>query len=337
MESVWQSTLKSRRWPDRACVQFKFCLANSTLSLYNGYISKYVNFCDSRGARIDDEPLLVEFLCNVSDGSDRPKSALICAKSALGHLFNAQGMCDMLSNPWIKNLTTALVKSGTKEARRRSSVIPTGPIRELLSSWPDNESLDTKRLRQKCITAMALSLMLRPSDLSPKGLSYCSSTGLVSAMIFERQHVTFREDGSAAVTFLGIKNDTLRDGFTVTLTPSSDPVMCPVSALSAYMSRTAPVAPHPCDPVFVALRRPFKALSAQAVASVLNATLAMCNMHEYSAKDFRPTGATLQVRGGVDPKTVMKVGRWKTESVFFDHYVHSEPPAEFSDNVLLSV
>ena len=53
----------------------------------------------------------------------------------------------------------------------------------------------------------------------------------------------------------------------------------------------------------------------------------------FTAKSFRPTGAMLAVEMGVDPDVVMKLGRWKTRSVFMDHYVHAKPPKEFTDNL----
>ena len=48
----------------------------------------------------------------------------------------------------------------------------------------------------------------------------------------------------------------------------------------------------------------------------------------YSAKTFRPTGATAAIDSGKNPDIVMKTGRWKTASVFRDHHVHSHPPAD---------
>ena len=54
----------------------------------------------------------------------------------------------------------------------------------------------------------------------------------------------------------------------------------------------------------------------------------------YSAKAFRPTGATAAIDSGKNPDIVMKTGRWKTASVFPDHYVHSHPPADYTHDVL---
>ena len=194
----------------------------------------------------------------------------------------------------------------------------------MFQSWEENGALELKLLRMKCIALLALSLMLRPSDIAPK-----------SSMTFQRKQIRFQDDGSVQISFHGIKNDTSRDGFCVKLPPSTVPTLCPVAALKAYMGRTAAMA-EASGAVFISLSSPFKAISSQSVANILNETLTRAGLYPtYTAKDFRPTGATIQVREGVDPKTVMKMGRWKTDTVFFEHYVHSEPPQEFADNVLL--
>ena len=54
----------------------------------------------------------------------------------------------------------------------------------------------------------------------------------------------------------------------------------------------------------------------------------------YSAKSFRPTGATAAIDSGENPDIVMKTGRWKTASVFRDRYVHSQPPIDHTHSVL---
>jgi len=63
--------------------------------------------------------------------------------------------------------------------------------------------------------------------------------------------------------------------------------------------------------------------------------LAGLGNHGYSAKDFRPTGATATIDSGTNPDIVVQTGRWKTASVFWDHLMHSKPPAEFTHDVLV--
>ena len=54
----------------------------------------------------------------------------------------------------------------------------------------------------------------------------------------------------------------------------------------------------------------------------------------FSAKSFRPTGATSAIEQGINPEVVRKVGRWKNSEVFFEQYVHARTSESFCDNVL---
>ena len=83
------------------------------------------------------------------------------------------------------------------------------------------------------------------------------------------------------------------------------------------------------------MKHPYNALSSQSVRNILNESIELVGLprNTYSAKCFRPTGATAAVAAGVDPETVMKIGRWKTTSVFFEHYVHSRTPKDLTDNI----
>ena len=51
-------------------------------------------------------------------------------------------------------------------------------------------------------------------------------------------------------------------------------------------------------------------------------------------KSFRPTGATIAIETGCDLEITMRQGRWKTRSVFFDHYVHFKTPVSMSSDIL---
>ena len=90
-------------------------------------------------------------------------------------------------------------------------------------------------------------------------------------------------------------------------------------------------------PVFLELKRPYAALSASSVAHVLEEAIAAAEafglLPGHHPKDFRPTGATTAVNIGVDADKVQQLGRWKTRSVFLEHYVHSSVPRTFSDDM----
>ena len=133
----------------------------------------------------------------------------------------------------------------------------------------------------------------------------------------------------------GNKNDTKRDGFIIEITKSNNKNTCPVQALKCYLNRTRHVRVVN-GPVFISLNAPYQALSSQSIANVLNDAIDAVGLSRklYSAKSFRPTGATTAVAAGIDSSIVQQIGRWKTTSVFLEHYVHSRPPKDFSDKVL---
>ena len=110
----------------------------------------------------------------------------------------------------------------------------------------------------------------------------------------------------------------------------------PVSALRPYITRTDTQRRYPEVPGFIALQPPFRALKAGTVANIMEDAIRLAGLgnHGYSAKDFRPIGATTAFESGTNPDIVMKTGQWKAAFVFRDHYVHSKPPAEFIHDVL---
>ena len=140
-------------------------------------------------------------------------------------------------NPSITKWCTALIKSGTKEPIKHSSVLPVEAFHHLFNSWNDNDSLSIGDLRLKAITLLALGLMLRPSDIAPKGKMFDNITGETKNFVFSTAMISFAP-GGLTITFLGIKNDSMRTGFEVFLPFSAVAKMDPVETLRTYIKRT---------------------------------------------------------------------------------------------------
>ena len=181
----------------------------------------------------------------------------------------------------------------------------------------------------------ALTAMLRPSDAAPKNKVYDFDSGRMENYVFSTDQVTFNTDGSATIVLFGIKNDSQRNGFPVHIVPAGHPKLDPVQALKDYICVTMPLRPH-TNPVFLSLRRPIQPLGASGVAGVLEKSIELSGLggQGYSAKSFRPTGATVAIDNGVNPDTVRKIGRWKNKEVFEEHYVHSQTPWQFTSDLL---
>ena len=144
----------------------------------------------------------------------------------------------------------------------------------------------------------------------------------------------FQADGTLQVTFLGVKNDAQRTGFQVSLPPNPNQAADPVNALRVYLDRTDSLRCTVSKPVFLSLVRPHAALSAGSVSTVLQEAIHFAEefglSRGHTPKDFRPTGATRAVQLGFDTDDVQRLGRWKTRSVFLDHYVHNTVDASFT-------
>jgi len=87
--------------------------------------------------------------------------------------------------------------------------MPVKPFRDLFHAWPSNEVLSIQQLRMKAITLLALTFMLRPSDIAPKAEIFNSEDYTTSPIVFSLRDVTFHDEGSMSIMYHGTKNDTV--------------------------------------------------------------------------------------------------------------------------------
>ena len=324
LENIWATSLITEGWSKRATFQYSFCLASSTRRSYNSVLAKCENFCHARGASFppQDSATLADFICVLSDCSNRPKSIISTATAALSCVYSHLGRLDLTKHHMISRLCSALIKSGTSIPLKHSTVLPIEPFNNMFEAWKENANLTLSDLRLKAITLLAFSLMLRPSDIAPKALFFDNLTGETKKFIFSTDMIEFTLDG-LKVCFLGIKNDAQRAGFQVFLPSNPNSKLDPVGTIKEYINRTEPYRSD--RGVFLSLNKPYKAISAASVSKILEKSISLVGLagQGFSAKSFRPTGATRAIDGGIDPEIVRKMGRWKCTEVFREHYVHS--------------
>ena len=337
LEGEWRKLLEKQEWPRCAIKTIHFCWAKSTLSNYNRLLQKFKDFCDENGYKFppDNSSSIADFLCYLASGSERPKSLINNAIAAINAMTRV-GMMPRLCDDNISSLVCALIKTQTLNTMKKSTVLPVQPINDLLISWGENTGMSLKKLRMKCIALLALAFMLRPSDIAPKSVKYNLDTNTTERFLFTTDAVHFPENGGVSLKFLGTKNDTNRDGFSVSIPPASNAVLDPASALQCYILRSSHLRPTHSNPVFISLKSPYKALSAASIAKDLNTVIKDSGLDTtvYSAKSFRPTGATRAIEQGIDPDKVRRLGRWKTQTVFFEHYVHDKVPLSTTDSII---
>ena len=334
---MWAAQLRQAGWPERAQTQLPLALAKSTRLCYNRMINKLNVFCVKSGTAFPPESsaVVAEFLCDVADSSTRPKAQLSTATAAMSCIYEVMNMPNVTHDPQVKRLLNALVKSQSAQPRVHTKVMPIEPFRTLFHSWSSDHEISIANLRLKAITLLALSFMLRPSDVAPKGELYDAQSGLFAKMEFRCDQLAFEEDNSLTIWFHGIKNDAKRDGFQVNVPSSSDTVMNPVATLATYIQRTEYSRPA-SRPVFVSLRRPYGAISSGTVGKILEESISLAGLagQGFSAKSFRPTGASTAIQAGCNPDNVRSVGRWKCREVFEDHYVYPKVSPEFTNSIL---
>ena len=241
------------------------------------------------------------------------------ASAAVSCLYEAYGCTSPLNNPTIQRLSTALVKSGTRLPARRSQPMPVQPFHDLSSARPSNEFLDLKRLRMKTLTLLALVFMARPSDFALKARVFNPATQDAHSKVQRGSGRVSQGWILYYIVFQGTKNDTGRGGFEMRIPRAADAKVDPVACLQAYMNRTAEQRRRDTRrAVFLTLRSPFKAITASTIAQVMQTAIQAAGLGDgsFSAKSFRPTGASAGVPSNCPPETAMQIGRWKTSGVF---------------------
>lgn len=312
LENLWAEKLKIHKWTARCISKFSGFLAPSTLEQYNKYIALFKQFCSDQRIvfppSVDDgQACVADFLNGFSERSERPESLLKTVTAALKHFFKAIGQ--ELDWTIIDDFVKALIKCDTTRPAGRTRVMPIQNFMYLFDRWGPNEVMPLNKLRQKAVTAIALSAMCRPSDLAPRAG-------------FLRRQLQFKDNGSLVIQFFAVKNDADRHGFEIQVDPSSEPLRDPVSCLRCYINRTATNVSQ-SGPVFITNSPPYREVSVSTISGMLRDSIREAGLStEFTPRSFRPTGATAAVLGGVAPHTARSLGRWKTESVFFERYVY---------------
>ena len=302
-------------WSKPAVMYHSQSLAPSSLKEYNKHISQFLESCESQGLSVSKcniQSLICDFLISKAQHSTRPESTLRSIVAALKHYSVAILSYDPIDDH-MNRLIKGLIKAETERPRLRTNVMPIKPFMDLFSKWKCNEFLTIKDLRQKAITLLTLMALCRPSDLVPTS-------------ILKRSQLIFRENGHLTITFFGIKNDAMREGFEVQISPAEDIMIDPVSCLKQYIKQTNSYVSGTTGPLFIGIIPPYQQLSPTMISQILNQSIidAGLNRELFSAKCFRPTGASVLFNEGFSSDEIRRLGRWKSTDVMFDHYVSNK-------------
>lgn len=194
------------------------------------------------------------------------------------------------------------------------------------SQWNDNHLLSLSCLQQKAITLLALTALCRPSDIA-------------SQVIFRRSQIIQNTDSSLKLRFLDVKNDRQRECFEKCLHRGDNKKVDPVDYLLTYMyvNRTVCLTDSNNGPVFFTLTHPFLQVDSSTISHVLNESIWLVGLSpQFTARCFRPTGATTAMQSGADAREVRQLGLWKSEEVFYQHYIYPTSKINITSSVLNS-
>lgn len=295
-------------------------LKAGTVRNYNNYLARFVNACAALGLpswRAATTGHVLVFLCDIARGLNRPSSTLESAISALKLAFESLSPSP-LDSPLISRVKKGLVDLHTTRPRAPTQPLPVAPIRDWLLSLPPTNDLDYDRLRMKCAVLAALVLIARPSDLC------CIDPRLLE----------FEDDLSAVtVSLLAFKNDYHRDGAVLRVEASSVPELCFVRACKRLHSLNFARFPN-ASGLFIDPASGAKLLSAQ-VGQILKRACTLAGLGAvFTARNFRPGGATRGIEGGLPLDLVMHIGRWRSADTVYAHYLRSARPVNVSDTLL---
>ncbi|KZS22093.1 Uncharacterized protein APZ42_010981 [Daphnia magna] len=185
----------------------------------------------------------------------------------------------------------------------------------------ENESLRLNRLSAKLTTLIALTSLLRVSEIAA----------------IERSSVRF--DDGAATLFLSKPRKSQHQGplSSIKIPRCPDKIVCPVDCLGFYIYVTDPIRPAGnVDRLLISNIAPYRPVSASTVARWIKSYMerAGVDTQTFSAHSTRGAAASKAVASGVPIESVLTAAQWSRESTFARFYHRPIAPSEiaFQDN-----
>ena len=330
MEGLWRQQA-APSIPDNVLQLMCASVAPETLARYQQIIVSLTNYCG--GIHCLDAASVSGFLEFTTRSTERPEATLRLVRAAISFLADLQGR-PAPDAAVVRCVHTALVATRTTKPRQATPVADVSMLVTYLKDLGSTEELPINELRQKAITLLSVTAFCRPSDLAcvarPSVLPDTArgTTNLSVCSRFRMDSIKWIDEG-AELVFFGSKADKGMSGNTVLIERASDPDICPITILKAYINATATARLSVDDqPVFLTLKKPYKGLSSSAIAQILSQVLKDSGQQQgVTARSIRPTGARKAIEQGVEATVVQRRGRWKSSDVFHRHYAGVTGPA----------
>ena len=190
LENLWATHLNQQGWSDAAIQQFVMNCMPATWNTYNRQASMFMEFCCQVGLKATSTTMatVTDFMCSLAKLSTCPKAILNTTSAALNQLYRALGVPSPVNRD-IYKLLTGITKAETTQPMMQLEVMPRKPFITMFKEWGENERLSTADLWLKTVTLLALTVMLRPSDIVPRSI-HISQQGNVHSNMFTCEKVS---------------------------------------------------------------------------------------------------------------------------------------------------
>ncbi len=308
LQDIWKDSTAD--WSEDAQGILAKGLKNSTLRHYNYGWQRFKKYCEESNLSYlpASAKTVVEFLTKITKPSQRPSGlvAQICASISHAHL--GANLADPTQTHLIRLFRKGITNSRTRRAAKKATPIDPKPIRDLFSGWRENNKLSDNDLRMKALALCTFVGMMRPGE----------------GGILRKSFISFGDNLEYMdICLLGFKTDKQANGETFRIWKCSEEKLCPVLSLFDYIKRVK----GEDDRIFP--------LSADRISTILKEVIKKAGLDSvYTARSFRSGGATSGIKNGIQADQLMKIGKWKTTDIFYNHYVAARPQSNMTDKIL---
>ena len=278
----------------------------STIKQYEIYFKKWLDFCGRRQTNplLFDEVLAVEFL-TVLFQSGIGYSAINSARSAISTL--------LINNPGLSIGNSPAVKrflKGVYEIRPPSPkykvIWDVDIVLQFLKNFHPNEELPLSYLTYECVTLVALFSMQRVQTLQAIK---------VADIIFSENLVVVPIKSTLK------QSNPRRNDFMLTLKSyPSDPAICVLSTLKAYVNRTKQIRTK--SSLFISFQKPYLPVSKATISRWIKRVLeeAGIDVSFFTAHSTRAASSSAAKRDDLSIDEILKTAGWTNNVMFKKFY-----------------
>lgn len=283
----------------------------STKRQYESALNKWAEFCKVNNISPFNPSVanVLKFL-HLMFESGLGYSSINTIRSALSFVITDLEGHSVGSNPFVVRFLKGVSKLRPPK-RKYDTVWDAEKILDLIRSWPCNKDLDLKHLTLKVCGLLALLSGQRVQTLtliSVKDVVFGNNNNNVN--IFIKGNVKTSKPGH-------VQPNILLPAFTV------ESILCPVLALSEYISRSRQVRSKSCNSLFVSYEKPYSSVTTQTLSRWLKLLLAEAGVDTsiYKSHSFRHASTSKAFESGVNVDVIYSSAGWtNTSSVFAKFY-----------------